>query len=107
MASIEVIVPPDWAAPVGYANGITVAAGRIVFIAGQVGWNAQQRFASAEIAPPFEQALQNVLAVPAQAGGQARHICPVVPIILRYRREGLAGLRYACAPCPESVEGSA
>ena len=72
---MQVLLPPDWAPPIGYANGIEVDAGRIVFIAGQVGWNAQQQFESEDIAPQFEQALKNVLAVLAQAGGEARHIC--------------------------------
>jgi len=72
---MQVLLPPDWAAPIGYANGIEVDAGRIVFIAGQVGWNAQQKFESEDIAPQFEQALKNVLAVLKQAGGEARHIC--------------------------------
>ncbi len=73
--TMDVLLPPGWAAPIGYANGVAVPAGRIVFVAGQVGWNAQQVFESAELVPQFEQALKNVLAVLAQAGGQARHIC--------------------------------
>ena len=72
---MQVLCPPGWAVPIGYANGIAVDAGRIVFIAGQVGWNAQQQFESPDIVPQFEQALKNVLAVLAQAGGEARHIC--------------------------------
>jgi enamine deaminase RidA (YjgF/YER057c/UK114 family) len=72
---MRTLLPEGWAAPVGYANGIEVEAGRIVFIAGQVGWDAQQRFASPEIAPQFEQALVNILAVLALAGGEPRHIC--------------------------------
>ena len=71
---MEILLPAGWAAPIGYANGIAVAPGRIVFIAGQVGWNAQQQFESSDIVPQFEQALKNVLAVLAQAGGTARHI---------------------------------
>jgi enamine deaminase RidA (YjgF/YER057c/UK114 family) len=73
--TMQVLLPPGWTAPIGYANGIDVPAGRIVFIAGQVGWNAQQKFESEDIAPQFEQALKNVLAVLAQAGGEARQIC--------------------------------
>jgi enamine deaminase RidA (YjgF/YER057c/UK114 family) len=73
--SAEVLLPPGWAPPVGYANGIVVPAGRIVFIAGQVGWDDQQRFQSEELAPQFEQALKNVLAVLEQAGGVPAHIC--------------------------------
>jgi enamine deaminase RidA (YjgF/YER057c/UK114 family) len=72
---MQVLLPPGWAAPIGYANGIAVDAGRIVFIAGQVGWNGQQKFESTEIAPQFEQALKNVLAVLREAGGEAKHIC--------------------------------
>ncbi len=72
---MQSLLPEGWAAPIGYANGVAVDAGRIVFIAGQVGWNAQQRFESEEIAPQFEQALQNVLAVLAEAGGTPQHIC--------------------------------
>jgi enamine deaminase RidA (YjgF/YER057c/UK114 family) len=74
---MQVLLPPGWAAPIGYANGVAVDAGRIVFIAGQVGWNAQQKFESAEIVPQFEQALKNLLAVLHEAGGEARHICRI------------------------------
>ncbi len=72
---MNILQPPGWAAPIGYSNGVAAEAGRIVFIAGQVGWNEKQQFESPEIVPQFEQALKNVLAVLAQAGGQARHIC--------------------------------
>ncbi len=72
---MQVLLPEGWASPIGYANGIAADAGRIVFIAGQVGWNAHQKFESEEFAPQFEQALVNVLAVLAEAGGEARHIC--------------------------------
>jgi enamine deaminase RidA (YjgF/YER057c/UK114 family) len=72
---MQVLSPAGWAAPIGYANGIAVDAGRVVFIAGQIGWDAQQRFRSTAFAPQFDQALANVLAVLAEAGGEARHIC--------------------------------
>lgn len=72
---MKVLLPQGWDAPVGYANGIAAGSGTLVFIAGQVGWDAQQKFASAEIAPQFEQALKNVLAVLAEAGGGPSHIC--------------------------------
>jgi enamine deaminase RidA (YjgF/YER057c/UK114 family) len=74
---MEVLLPQGWAPPIGYANGIAVAPGRIVFIAGQVGWDAGQRFHSTEVAPQFDQALQNVLAVLAEAGGRPEHICRI------------------------------
>jgi len=71
---MRVLQPRGWANPVGYANGIE-ARGRVVFIAGQVGWDAAQKFHSEDLAPQFEQALANVLAVLAEAGGRAEHIC--------------------------------
>ena len=72
---MQALLPPGWAPPIGYANGIAVEGGRLVFVAGQVGWNAEQVFESAELAPQFDQALRNVLAVLAEAGGEPRHIC--------------------------------
>ena len=73
---METLLPTGWAPPIGYANGIEADGGdRIVFVSGQVGWNAQQQFESVEMAPQFEQALKNVLAVLAEAGGRAEHIC--------------------------------
>jgi enamine deaminase RidA (YjgF/YER057c/UK114 family) len=71
----RILLPAGWAPPRGYANGIAVTAGRIVFIAGQVGWDAQQQFHSEAIAPQFDQALTNVLAVLTEAGGAPGHIC--------------------------------
>jgi len=74
---MEVLLPEGWAPPVGYSNGIAAKPGRIVFIAGQVGWDAQQRFHSEDIVPQFEQALKNVLAVLAAAHGRPEHICRI------------------------------
>ena len=92
-AAMDVLLPPGWAPPIGYANGIAVDGGRLVFIAGQVGWDARQRFHSEQIAPQFEQALRNVLEVLAQAGGQAGDICRITayccdkPAYLSARKE--------------------
>ncbi len=74
---MSVLLPSGWKPPIGYANGIDVAAGRLVFIAGQVGWNEQQCFHSESLVPQFEQALKNVLAILAEAGGEPRHICRI------------------------------
>lgn len=74
---MKVLLPKNWAPPIGYANGIEAGKGRLVFIAGQVGWDEQQRFQSEELVPQFEQALKNVLAVLAEAGGRAEHICRI------------------------------
>ena len=54
--------PPDWAEPRGYANGI-LARGALVFVGGQIGWNAQQIFESDDFVAQTRQALQNMVAV--------------------------------------------
>lgn len=74
---MKTLLPPDWAAPIGYSNGIIVPAGQLIFVAGQVGWNKDQIFESEELAPQFEQALKNVLAVVAEGGGTAKNICRI------------------------------
>ena len=71
---MKVLRPQGWKAPVGYSNGIA-ARGRFVFVAGQVGWNAGQVFESEAIAPQFEQALKNIIAILAEDGAKPEHIC--------------------------------
>ena len=73
---MKVLQPQGWAPPVGYANGIA-ARGTVVFVAGQVGWDAARKFHSEDLAAQFEQALRNVLAVLAEVGGRAEHICRI------------------------------
>ena len=72
---MNVLQPPTWAAPRGYANGVAVAAGVQVFVAGQIGWNAQQVFVSDDLVAQVRQALSNVRAVLAEAGARPEHIC--------------------------------
>jgi enamine deaminase RidA (YjgF/YER057c/UK114 family) len=67
MSSEEIRVP-GWPAPRGYANGRT-GHGRVVHVAGQIGWDDRGQLASAELAPQFVQALDNVVAVVRAAGG--------------------------------------
>lgn len=74
---MDILQPDGWSPPIGYSNGIAVEGGRVVFIAGQVGWDGQQVFHSTELAPQFEQALNNVLAVLAKAGGEPQHVCRI------------------------------
>ena len=69
---MEVLQPPGWPRPRGYANGIA-AEGRIVFVAGQIGWDEEQRF-EAGLAGQFRRTLANVLAVLAEAGGGPEHV---------------------------------
>jgi len=69
------INPAGWAPPIGYSNAIAAPPGQLLFIAGQVGWTAEQRFESEDLTAQFEQALKNVLTVLAEAGGQPSDIC--------------------------------
>ena len=59
--------PPDWAQPKGYANGV-LARGALLFVGGQVGWNARQQFETDDFVAQTRQALLNIAAV-LQAGG--------------------------------------
>jgi len=73
---VRTLQPAGWVPASGYANGIA-ACGTLVFVAGQVGWDAAQKFHSEDLVPQFEQALKNVLAVLAEAGARAEHICRI------------------------------
>jgi enamine deaminase RidA (YjgF/YER057c/UK114 family) len=70
---MQILQPPGWARPRGYANGIA-AKGRIVFIAGQIGWDEQCHFQAEDLVGQARQALANVLSVLAQADGRPEHI---------------------------------
>lgn len=71
---MKIIQPPGWPKPKGYSNGI-VAKGRLVFVAGQVGWNAQEKFETSDFAGQARQALKNIVAILAEAGAGPEHIC--------------------------------
>ncbi len=68
----EILQPPDWPRPRGYANGVA-ARGKLVFTAGQVGWDADGDFAGT-LAEQVEQTLRNVLAILGEAGAGPEHL---------------------------------
>ena len=70
---MQVLHPKHWAAAKGFANGIA-AEGKQIFVAGQVGWNAEQVFESDDFAAQTEQALRNIVEVLAEAGARPEHI---------------------------------
>ncbi len=70
---MQVILPPGWPRPKGYANGV-VAQGRMLFIAGMIGWDAQGVFHSDDFAAQARRALENIVAVLREAGGRPEHI---------------------------------
>ncbi|MBO1325077.1 RidA family protein [Acetobacter sp. TBRC 12305] len=69
----EILQPPGWAKPLGYANGVK-ATGEMVFISGQIGWNEHSILETDDFVMQCEQALKNVVAVLAEAGGLPEHI---------------------------------
>ena len=70
---MKILQPAHWAPPRGYANGVA-ARGRLVFVAGQIGWNASQEIESSDIVEQARQALANIVAVLAEAGARPEHI---------------------------------
>jgi enamine deaminase RidA (YjgF/YER057c/UK114 family) len=69
----QILLPEGWPRPRGYSNGV-LAEGRQIFVAGQVGWDAQGRFESLDLAGQVKQSLENVLAVLAAADARPEHI---------------------------------
>jgi enamine deaminase RidA (YjgF/YER057c/UK114 family) len=70
---MKILQPPGWAAPSGYANGVA-ASGRLVFVAGQIGWNARCEFETDDLVGQIRQSLANINAVLAEAGAKPEHI---------------------------------
>jgi enamine deaminase RidA (YjgF/YER057c/UK114 family) len=70
---MQILHPKNWRAAKGFSNGVA-AEGRQVFVAGQVGWNAEQQFASDDFVVQVEQALRNIVEVLAEAGATAEHL---------------------------------
>lgn len=69
----RIVQPDGWPRPKGYSNGV-LARGALLFVAGQVGWNEREEFESDDFVAQAEQALKNILAVVAEAGGKPDHI---------------------------------
>jgi enamine deaminase RidA (YjgF/YER057c/UK114 family) len=70
---VKILQPPGWAQPKGYANGIA-ARGTLVFVAGQIGWNAQCQFETDDFVEQAAIALENVVAVLTEAGAKPEHV---------------------------------
>jgi enamine deaminase RidA (YjgF/YER057c/UK114 family) len=89
--TITVLQPAGWVAPKGYANGVA-ATGLQVFVAGQIGWNAQCAFDSDDLVDQVRQALVNIRAVLAEAGARPQHITRMTWYLVD-KREYLARAR--------------
>src|SRR5438132_8906926 len=77
--SFTLINPESLGAPRGYSNGVlTGAGGRLLFIAGQVGWDEEQKIVNSDFVEQFDRALANLLQVVAEAGGHPEQIARLV-----------------------------
>lgn len=76
--SHKTINPTSLGTPRGYSNGVITQGGRLLFIAGQIGWNDRQQLVGEDLAAQFDQALANVVAVVTEAGGEPQHIARMV-----------------------------
>ena len=73
LKGFEILQPQGWPRPKGYNNGI-MAQGRQIYVSGQIGWDAEGRFASKQLAGQVRKALENIIAVLAEADGKPEHI---------------------------------
>lgn len=89
---MKTLLPPGWPRPRGYANGLAVRPGQLIFIAGQIGWLPEGRFETDDFAAQTRQALVNLLAVLAEAGGRPEHIVRMTWYVTD-KREYLAASR--------------
>jgi len=89
---MRILQPPGWARPKGFANGIAVAGGTTVYIAGQVGFTGRGEWREKSFAGQFRQALRNILDVLAEAGGRPEHIVRLTWYVLD-KAEYLASLK--------------
>jgi len=87
----QILQPPSWARARGFSNGI-VASGKLVFIAGQVGWSGQGEWKEKSFAGQFRQTIRNILDVLAEAKGRPEHIVRLTWYVLD-RDEYLASLK--------------
>jgi enamine deaminase RidA (YjgF/YER057c/UK114 family) len=88
---MEILQPPGWARAKGFSNGIA-ASGTLVFIAGQIGWTGECKWAARDFAGQFRQALLNVITVLKQAQGKPEHIVRLTWYVLD-KKEYLAALK--------------
>jgi len=90
---LTIINPDSLGPPRGYANGVIAPPGaRLLFIAGQIAWDEQQRIVSPDFAEQFERALMNVLTVVREAGGRPDNIARLL-VFVTDKSEYLASLR--------------
>ena len=77
----QIVSPPNMPKPRGYADGLIVPSGRILFISGQIAWDKDARIVSPDFATQFLAALDNVINVVRAAGGGTQHIVKLLAFV--------------------------
>jgi enamine deaminase RidA (YjgF/YER057c/UK114 family) len=90
--NVTIINPETLGSPRGYSNGVLTEGGKLLFVAGQIGWNHEQVLVSDGFAEQFAQALENVLAVVKAAGGEATNVARLL-IFVTDKKEYLSELQ--------------
>ncbi|MDA0262523.1 MAG: RidA family protein [Proteobacteria bacterium] len=88
---MDILNPASWKRPKGYANGIA-ATGKQIFVAGQIGWNAEETFETDDFAGQVRQALQNIATVLAEGGAGPEHMTRMTWYVVD-KKEYLAAAR--------------
>lgn len=97
----EIVQPEGWPRPKGYSNGMS-ARGRILAVAGQIGWDAEEKLVGATFLPQFRKALSNVMDVVAAAGGAPEHIISLT-LYVTDKQEYIDAIRDVGAAYRESM----
>ncbi len=100
---MNILQPPGWPRPKGYANGIS-ARGRLVFTAGVIGWDEREMIVSHRLDLQFEQALKNIVAILAEDGAGPEHVVRMTVYITD--RAQYLKLRDELAPMWKAILGS-
>ena len=88
---MQILQPPGWARPKGFSNGIA-ASGKLVFVAGQVGWTGEGKWEVRDFAGQFRQALRNIIEILEQGNAKPQHIVRLTWYVID-KQEYLASLR--------------
>jgi enamine deaminase RidA (YjgF/YER057c/UK114 family) len=89
--TMQILQPPGWAKPKGFSNGIA-ASGKLVFIAGQVGWTGEGKWEARDFAGQFRQALKNIIEILKEGNAKPEHIVRLTWYVLD-KKEYLGSLR--------------
>ena len=88
---MQILQPPGWARPKGFSNGIA-ASGKLVFVAGQVGWTGEGKWEARDFAGQFRQTLKNIIEVLKQGNAKPEHIVRLTWYVLD-KQEYLGSLK--------------